>query len=112
MSFASCSQYEHGYFTAYRRMAEDQPDLVLHLGDYMYEYKKGTYVTAAATCATTRAGDRDLADYRQRHAQYKTDADLQAAHAVAPWLVVWDDHEVDNNWADEVPENTDAGAAE
>ena len=50
-----------------------------------------------------------LAGYRQRHAQYKADADLQAAHAVAPWLVVWDDHEVDNNWADDVPENQDAG---
>ena len=47
--------------------------------------------------------------YRQRHAQYKADADLQAAHAIAPWLVVWDDHEVDNNWADEVPGEQDAG---
>ena len=44
MAFASCAQYEHGYFTAYRRLAEDHPDLVLHLGDYLYEYKKGSYV--------------------------------------------------------------------
>ena len=50
-----------------------------------------------------------LANYRQRYAQYKTDLDLQAAHAAAPWLVVWHDHEVDNNWADEVPENTQPG---
>lgn len=50
-----------------------------------------------------------MAQYRQRHAQYKSDGDLQAAHAFAPWLVVWDDHEVDNNWADDVPKNTDAG---
>ncbi len=46
-----------------------------------------------------------LADYRTRHAQYRTDPDLQAAHASAPWIVTWDDHEVDNNWADEIPEN-------
>jgi alkaline phosphatase D len=106
MSFVSCSQFEHGFFTAYRRLTEDHPDLVLHLGDYQYEYKKGDYVAA-----TGNVRDHDgpetvtLAGYRQRHAQYKTDADLQEAHAVAPWLVVWDDHEVDNNWADEVPEN-------
>ena len=46
----------------------------------------------------------NLADYRERHAQYKTDPDLQAAHAAFPWLVTFDDHEVDNNWADEIPE--------
>lgn len=107
MSFVSCSQLEHGFFTAYRRLAEDHPDLVLHLGDYQYEYKKDDYVSP-----TGNVRDHDgpetttLAGYRQRHAQYKTDADLQAAHAAAPWLVVWDDHEVDNNWADEIPENT------
>ncbi|MEN8583655.1 alkaline phosphatase [Arthrobacter sp. KBS0703] len=108
MSFASCAQYEHGYFTAYRRLAEDQPDLVLHLGDYQYEYKKGSYVTAGGNPRDHEGPETvTLENYRQRHAQYKADADLQAAHAAAPWLVVWDDHEVDNNWADEVPENTD-----
>lgn len=105
MSFASCSHWETGYFTAYRYLADDQPDLVLHLGDYQYEY-------AAKTDGSTprqHAGPEtvDLATYRLRHAQYKTDPDLQQAHAVAPWLVVWDDHEVDNNWAAGVPENTD-----
>ena len=110
MAFASCSQYEHGYFTAYTRLAEDHPDLVLHLGDYMYEYKKGSYVIGGGNPRDHEGPETSsLAGYRQRHAQYKSDADLQAAHAVAPWLVVWDDHEVDNNWADEVPENTDAG---
>ncbi len=108
MSFASCAQYEHGYFTAYRRLAEDQPDLVLHLGDYQYEYKKGSYVTAGGNVRDHEGPETvTLENYRQRHAQYKADADLQAAHAAAPWLVVWDDHEVDNNWADEVPENAD-----
>lgn len=108
MAFASCSQYEHGYFTAYRRLAEDQPDLVLHLGDYQYEYKKNVYVSEDGNVRDHQGPETvDLAGYRQRHAQYKTDEDLQAAHAVAPWLVIWDDHEVDNNWADEIPENRD-----
>ena len=110
MSFASCSQYEHGFFTAYRRLAEDEPDLVLHLGDYQYEYTADTYVAPGGN-VRDHAGPEttDLATYRQRHAQYKTDPDLQVAHAVAPWLVVWDDHEVDNNWADEIPERPEEG---
>jgi len=108
MSFASCAQYEHGFFTAYKRMAEDQPDLVLHLGDYQYEYKKDSYVIGGGNVRDHDGPETvTLANYRQRHAQYKADADLQAAHAIAPWLVVWDDHEVDNNWADEIPENQD-----
>ncbi|MER2091129.1 MAG: alkaline phosphatase D family protein [Saccharopolyspora rectivirgula] len=105
MAFASCAQYEHGYFTAYRHLAEEHPDLVLHLGDYNYEYKAGDYVAPSGN-PRDHAGPetRTLANYRQRHAQYKTDPDLQHAHAVAPWVVVWDDHELDNNWADEIPE--------
>ncbi|MET8150031.1 alkaline phosphatase D family protein [Actinoplanes sp. NPDC049668] len=108
MSFASCSQFEHGYFTAYRRMAEDEPDLILHLGDYQYEYAPDTY-NAPGGNPRDHAGPETvtLANYRQRHAQYKTDPDLQAAHAVAPWAVVFDDHEIENNWADEVPEQPD-----
>ncbi|MBE4717258.1 alkaline phosphatase, partial [Pseudarthrobacter sp. AB1] len=109
MAFASCSQFEHGYFTAYSRLAQDHPDLVLHLGDYIYEYKKDSYVIGGGNPRDHQGPETaSLAGYRQRHAQYKSDADLQAAHAIAPWLVVWDDHEVDNNWADEVPENKDA----
>ncbi|TWP45220.1 alkaline phosphatase [Lentzea tibetensis] len=105
MAFASCSQFEHGYFTAYKRLAEDEPDLVLHLGDYQYEYKKGSYVAPGGNPRDHEGPETEtLANYRQRHAQYKTDADLQEAHAVAPWSVVWDDHEIDNNWADEVYE--------
>ncbi|KLL10322.1 alkaline phosphatase D family protein [Protofrankia coriariae] len=98
MAFASCAHYESGYYTAYRRMADDRPDLILHLGDYIYED------------ATTTGSIREhlgseivsLADYRRRYAQYKSDPDLQAAHAVAPWLVVPDDHEVENNYANMV----------
>ncbi|WP_434452882.1 alkaline phosphatase D family protein [Lentzea sp. E54] len=105
MAFASCAQYEHGYFTAYRRLAEDEPDLVLHLGDYTYEYESGIHVAPSGNVRhvegpTTVA----LGDYRRRQAQYKTDPDLQAAHAVAPWAVVWDDHEIDNNWAGLLPD--------
>ena len=106
MAVASCAQYEHGWFTAYRRLAEDQPDLVLHLGDYFYEYKARDYVVDGGN-VRDHAGPETttLAGYRQRHAQYKADPDLQAAHAVAPWVPVWDDHETENNWADEVPED-------
>ncbi|HEX2289961.1 MAG TPA: PhoD-like phosphatase N-terminal domain-containing protein, partial [Pseudonocardiaceae bacterium] len=82
MCFASCSQYEHGFFTAYRRLAEDHPDLVLHLGDYQYEYTANDYVADGGN-VRDHAGPATvtLANYRQRHAQYKTDPDLQAAHA-------------------------------
>ena len=105
MAFASCSQYEHGFFTAYRRLAEEEPELVLFLGDYIYEYTKQTYKISTGNVRDHAGPETEtLANYRQRYAQYKSDVDLQAAHAVAPWVVVFDDHEVDNNWADEVPE--------
>ncbi|WP_093150343.1 alkaline phosphatase D family protein [Saccharopolyspora antimicrobica] len=105
MAFASCAQYEHGYFTAYRHLADEHPDLVLHLGDYNYEYEAGVYVAPGGNPRDHAGPETEtLANYRQRHAQYKSDPDLQHAHAAAPWVVVWDDHEVDNNWADEVHE--------
>ncbi|MFI7468275.1 alkaline phosphatase D family protein [Nonomuraea sp. NPDC049646] len=105
MAFVSCAQYEHGWFTSYRRLAEEHPDLILHLGDYQYEYTKDTYTIPGGNVRDHEGPETEtLAGYRQRHAQYKADPDLQAAHAAAPWLVVWDDHELDNNWADEVPE--------
>ncbi|NUW37262.1 alkaline phosphatase D family protein [Nonomuraea sp. SMC257] len=105
MAFVSCAQYEHGLFTSYRRLAEEHPDLVLHLGDYQYEYARDTYTIPGGNVRDHEGPETEtLANYRQRHAQYKADPDLQAAHAAAPWLVVWDDHELDNNWADEVPE--------
>ncbi len=107
MCVASCAHFEQGWFTAYRRLAEEQPDLVVHLGDYQYEHP--------ARRSRDRVRDHvgpetvTLANYRQRHAQYKTDPDLQAAHAAAPWLAVFDDHEVADNWADEVPATPDPG---
>ncbi|WP_129668915.1 alkaline phosphatase D family protein [Phytoactinopolyspora endophytica] len=109
-AFVSCSQYEHGYFTAYRHLAEENPDVVFHLGDYIYEYAPGGYVAPGGN-VRDHVGDeiRTIGDYRRRYAQYRTDPDLQEAHAAAPWIVTWDDHEVDNNYADDVPENQDPG---
>ncbi|MFY1621503.1 alkaline phosphatase D family protein, partial [Micromonospora sp. WMMD736] len=105
---ASCANYQQGWFTAYRRLAQDQPDLVVHLGDYLYEYAaKGGDVRAHVGPETTT-----LAHYRQRHAQYKADPDLQAAHAVAPWLVVFDDHELADNWAGDIPAIPQRGFAQ
>jgi alkaline phosphatase D len=100
LCFTSCAQYEHGYFTAYTRLAEEEPDLVLHLGDYLYEEDPGAYRLPGGS-VRAHAGPETvtLADYRRRHAQYRSDPDLQAAHAVAPWAVVWDDHEVEDDWA-------------
>jgi alkaline phosphatase D len=100
MGFTSCAMWEHGWFTAYRHLAQEDPDLILNLGDYIYEYGPSMYV-APSGIVRLFAGPQatTLAGYRQRYAQYHTDPDLQAAHAVAPWVVVLDDHEVENNWA-------------
>jgi len=105
-AFASCQQYEHGYFTAYRRMAEEDLDFVVHLGDYIYEY--GTLEDVAPN-GNVRAHNsprvRTLEDFRDRYALYRSDEDLRAAHAAFPWILTWDDHEAENNYADEFPEN-------
>lgn len=99
----SCSRYETGYFTAYAHLASERPDLVLHLGDYIYE------TTGTPKAPVARPFDQGeivtLTDYRRRYALYRTDPDLQALHATAPFAVVWDDHEVDNNWAGDIPED-------
>ena len=100
-AFASCQNYEHGFYTAYRHMAEEDPDLVLHLGDYIYERRFG-----AGQVRRHEAGEvHTLDEYRARYALYRSDPDLQAAHAACPWVVTTDDHEVDNNWAGDVPED-------
>jgi alkaline phosphatase D len=106
-AFASCQSWSAGYYTAYRDMAEDDLDLVVHLGDYIYEYPISPSAGERSTELPRRFNTEinTLEQYRLRHALYKTDDDLQAAHAAAPWLVTWDDHEVENNYADEVSEN-------
>lgn len=92
----SCSNYQAGHFAAYRRLAErDDLDAVLHLGDYLYEYGPKEY--GAFRDHEPPHEMVSLADYRIRHAQYKSDPNLQAAHAACPWIVTWDDHETTND---------------
>ena len=100
-AFASCQQYEQGYFGAYRHIVADAPDLVAFLGDYIYESTWGKeHVRSHASPEPTT-----LEGYRARYALYRSDPDLQAAHAACPWIVTWDDHEVDNDYADDRPED-------
>ncbi|SEA28982.1 alkaline phosphatase D family protein [Alkalimonas amylolytica] len=94
LAYASCQRYEDGYYTAYRHMREQQPDLVCFVGDYIYEYRS----RAGAPRPHSLRRIRTLDDYRARYALYKSDPDLQAMHAACPWLVTWDDHEVENNY--------------
>jgi alkaline phosphatase D len=94
-AFASCQHYEAGYYTAYRHMAREDLDLVVHLGDYIYE--GGSHRDWPRSHGAPAA--RTLADYRNRYALYKLDPELRAAHAAFPWAVLWDDHEVSNNYA-------------
>ncbi|MGE0154326.1 MAG: alkaline phosphatase [Reyranellaceae bacterium] len=104
LALASCQQYEQGYFSAYRHMAREELDLVVHVGDYIYELSWGRqHVRKHGTGIPTT-----LREYRNRYALYKTDPDLQAAHAAFPWLVTWDDHEVaDDYTADRSPFQAD-----
>lgn len=94
-----CANYEAGYFNAYRLMAEEAFDFIYHSGDYIYEgsHRDGR---RKGRVRQHRGGELyTLVDYRNRYALYKTDPDLMAAHASAPFIVSWDDHEVDNDWA-------------
>jgi alkaline phosphatase D len=99
----SCQHFEQGHYAAHRHLEAEDLDVMVFVGDYIYE-------------GPGRAGEvrrhvggevRTLADYRNRHAQYKTDRDLQGLHAAVPWLVTWDDHEVDNNYAGTRSESLD-----
>jgi alkaline phosphatase D len=96
--FCSCANYEVGYFAAYRHLAEEHPDLVLFLGDYIYEYVSQSPQKVRAHSDGVEAND--LRTYRNRYAQYRTDPDLQQLHAAAPCLMTWSDHEVQNDYAD------------
>ena len=112
-AIASCQRWDHGHYAAWRHLAqearEDGLDLVLFLGDYLYE--------AAPVAGRVRLHEghgpaRSLAQYRARYAQYKSDPALQAAHAAAPWLCVWDDHEVANDYAGLQGQDLEAGFAD
>ena len=96
-AFASCQQYEQGYYGAWRHVVRDDPDLVLFLGDYIYESSWGSHHVRKQNPGEPYT----LPEYRMRYACYKSDPDLQAAHAACAWLSVWDDHEVDNDYADD-----------
>jgi alkaline phosphatase D len=93
---ANCQRYEHGFYTAYKHLAEERPDVVFHIGDYIYELRQSAHVARQLGPISGEA--TKLHEYRQRYARYKTDPDLQAAHAAAPWVPTWDDHEVLDNY--------------
>ncbi|HEV2783648.1 MAG TPA: alkaline phosphatase D family protein [Actinophytocola sp.] len=95
----SCSNWQAGYFAAYRHLAErGDLDAVVHLGDYLYEYAPGEFPVGSTVRPHAPAAEMlTLADYRTRHAQYKSDPDLQRLHAACPWIVTWDDHEAAND---------------
>lgn len=104
-AFASCQRYESGYYTALDHLAREELDVIFHLGDYIYEgnHRKSDVperAFASQDCAT-------LDDYRLRYARYKSDPALQRAHAAAPWILTWDDHEVSNNYAGDHDEHPD-----
>jgi alkaline phosphatase D len=101
--FVSCSNYEHGYFSAYRHLADENPEFVLYLGDYIYEYIERRRPVVRRHSDGIEAAT--LPTYRNRHAQYRLDPDLQRLHAEAPALLTWDDHEVQNDYADKWSEH-------
>ncbi len=101
LALACCQHYEHGHYTAYRHMAAEELDLVLHVGDYIYENKAREGRPRLHNSRETKT----LAEYRNRYALYKLDPDLQAAHAAFPWAAVPDDHEVENDYANDIEEH-------
>jgi alkaline phosphatase D len=102
-AFASCQHYEQGYYAAYRHMLADELDLIVHLGDYVYESSWGEHHVRRHEGPEPMTLDQ----YRARHACYRLDPDLQAAHAACAWLFTWDDHEVENDYAGSLSENRD-----
>jgi alkaline phosphatase D len=101
VALGSCQQYEQGYYGAHRHIAADAPDLVAFVGDYIYESSWGKDHVRRHDAPEPYT----LEQYRARYALYKSDPDLQAAHAACPWILTWDDHEVDNDYANDRPED-------
>lgn len=96
---ASCQRWDHGHWATWRHVVQEAPDLIIFLGDYIYESAAAPGRIRAHNALPEGRSCRTLADYRARHALYKSDPALQAAHAIAPWLMIWDDHEVENDYA-------------
>ncbi|RBM12149.1 alkaline phosphatase [Streptomyces sp. PT12] len=108
-AYASCQDWASGYYSAYRNLADEDIDLVAHLGDYVYEGgipADGGYRNTPVP-ERLRAAPRTLEQWRLRYALYKSDPDLQRAHALFPWIVTWDDHEVQNDYAGDVSQYED-----
>jgi alkaline phosphatase D len=104
-AFASCQRWDEGYYSAYRRMAEEDLAFVVHLGDYLYEYgidEHGGFRNVAVP-DQFRPETETLERYRLQYGLYKSDPDLQRAHQLFPWLIAWDDHEVQNDYAGLAP---------
>jgi alkaline phosphatase D len=108
-AFASCQDFQAGRYTAYPHLIAEDVAFVAFLGDYIYENRPNP---SAHRIHQGTDEPYSLADYRNRHAQYRTDPDLAAAHAAVPWIVTLDDHEIDNNWADEIPQDPDLQSPE
>ncbi|OIQ15361.1 MAG: alkaline phosphatase [Flavobacterium sp. MedPE-SWcel] len=112
MAVCSCSNYQAGYFNAYNAMANSDADVIVHLGDYFYEYEAGGYGANAGNASLNRSHEPageiiSLDDYRTRYKQYKSDTDLQLAHQKKPFICVWDDHEIANDTYKDGAENHD-----
>ncbi|MCH0563039.1 MULTISPECIES: alkaline phosphatase [unclassified Streptomyces] len=112
LAAVACQRYSDGYYTAYRHLAQEDVDMVLHLGDYLYEYAVDSSGGARAYTdvrlpSVFNRETTTLADYRMRYALYKSDPDLRAVHAAHPFVVAWDDHETENNYAGAIDENGD-----
>jgi alkaline phosphatase D len=107
LCFGSCQKYEVGYYAAYTHMVAEDPDLILFVGDYIYENAP----SPKALRPHLNPEPFDVPGYRMRYASYKLDPMLQAAHQAAPWLLTWDDHEVANDYADDLDEHNSDPAA-
>ena len=99
LAIASCQRWDHGHYAAWRHLATQELDLVAFLGDCIYEYPSLPWALRTHDAGLLRT----LAQYRARYAQYKSDPALQDAHAACPWVMVWDDHEVENDYAGSHP---------
>ena len=103
-AFVSCQHWESGFYTAWQHLAQEDIDFVVHLGDYIYEDgTSASWVRQHVPVSEVMTLD----DYRNRYAQYRSDENLQAAHAQFPFIVTWDDHEVENDYAGNVSEDND-----
>ena len=102
---ASCQNYEDGYYAAHHDIAAQRPDFVVWLGDYIYEGAGSPPGSGGSVRSHGAPEPMDLVAYRNRYALYKLDANLQLAHCACPWFIIWDDHEVENNYAALTPQD-------